>query len=68
MRAALHDEAGALRLRAWPNWTPDAAPAPAPRALDVEADYVELFDRGRGTALHLFEHVHGDSAATAARP
>lgn len=31
------------------------------RPLDVEADYVELFDRGRGTALHLFEHVHGDS-------
>ena len=30
-------------------------------ALDVEADYVELFDRGRSTALHLFEHVHGDS-------
>ena len=30
-------------------------------ALDVEADHVELFDRGRGTALHLFEHVHGDS-------
>lgn len=27
----------------------------------VESDYVELFDRGRGTALHLFEHVHGDS-------
>ncbi len=31
------------------------------RPFDVEADYVELFDRGRGTALHLFEHVHGDS-------
>jgi nitrate reductase delta subunit len=31
------------------------------RPLDVEADHVELFDRGRGTALHLFEHVHGDS-------
>jgi nitrate reductase delta subunit len=31
------------------------------RAFDVEATYVELFDRGRGTALHLFEHVHGDS-------
>jgi len=30
-------------------------------ALDVEAEYVELFDRGRRTALHLFEHVHGDS-------
>jgi len=29
--------------------------------LTVEAEYVELFDRGRGTALHLFEHVHGDS-------
>ena len=30
-------------------------------ALDVEAAYVELFDRGRSTSLHLFEHVHGDS-------
>ena len=30
-------------------------------AVEVEADYVELFDRGRSTALHLFEHVHGDS-------
>ena len=29
--------------------------------LQVESDYVELFDRGRSTALHLFEHVHGDS-------
>lgn len=29
--------------------------------LEAEADYVELFDRGRRTALHLFEHVHGDS-------
>ena len=30
-------------------------------SLDVEAAYVELFDRGRSTSLHLFEHVHGDS-------
>jgi nitrate reductase delta subunit len=30
-------------------------------AVDVEAEYVELFDRGQRTALHLFEHVHGDS-------
>ena len=30
-------------------------------SVEVEADYVELFDRGRATALHLFEHVHGDS-------
>ena len=27
----------------------------------VESEFVDLFDRGRGTALHLFEHVHGDS-------
>jgi nitrate reductase delta subunit len=27
----------------------------------VESRYVELFDRGRSTSLHLFEHVHGDS-------
>jgi len=30
-------------------------------ALDNEAEYVEVFDRGRATSLHLFEHVHGDS-------
>jgi len=29
--------------------------------LATEADYVELFDRGRATSLHLFEHVHGES-------
>jgi nitrate reductase delta subunit len=29
--------------------------------LVAEAAYVELFDRGRATSLHLFEHVHGDS-------
>jgi len=28
---------------------------------EVEAEYVQVFDRGRGTSLHLFEHVHGDS-------
>jgi nitrate reductase delta subunit len=30
-------------------------------ALANEAEYVEMFDRGRATSLHLFEHVHGDS-------
>jgi len=30
-------------------------------AIELEADYVQLFDRGRSTSLHLFEHVHGDS-------
>jgi len=29
--------------------------------LDVQERYVEVFDRGRATALHLFEHVHGES-------
>jgi len=29
--------------------------------MDVEARYVETFDRGRATSLHMFEHVHGDS-------
>ncbi len=29
--------------------------------LEAEAQYVETFDRGRSTSLHLFEHVHGDS-------
>ena len=29
--------------------------------LALEGSYVELFDRGRSTSLHLFEHVHGDS-------
>jgi nitrate reductase delta subunit len=29
--------------------------------LEIESTYVELFDRGRQTSLHLFEHVHGDS-------
>jgi nitrate reductase delta subunit len=30
-------------------------------ALSIEEAYVDLFDRGRATSLHLFEHVHGDS-------
>lgn len=31
--------------------------------IDLQERYVELFDRGRRTSLHLFEHVHGDSRA-----
>jgi nitrate reductase delta subunit len=30
-------------------------------ALVLEERYVQLFDRGRSTSLHLFEHVHGES-------
>ncbi|WP_298290759.1 nitrate reductase molybdenum cofactor assembly chaperone [Thiomonas sp.] len=29
--------------------------------LDLQAEYVDTFDRGRSTSLNLFEHVHGDS-------
>lgn len=29
--------------------------------IDAETRYVDTFDRGRATSLHLFEHVHGDS-------
>lgn len=30
-------------------------------AYHLEETYVGLFDRGRATSLHLFEHVHGES-------
>jgi nitrate reductase delta subunit len=60
LRQALHDDAalGEARLAEL-----DALLAQLARqsALDAEADYVQLFDSGRSTALHLFEHVHGDS-------
>ena len=26
-----------------------------------QENYVDIFDRGRATSLHLFEHVHGES-------
>ncbi len=29
--------------------------------LDVQAEYVETFDRGRSRSLYLYEHVHGES-------
>jgi nitrate reductase delta subunit len=29
--------------------------------LELEERYVGLFDRGRATSLHLFEHLHGES-------
>lgn len=60
MRAILHGERalGPARLAEL-----DALIAGIARqsAIDAEADYVQLFDSGRSTSLHLFEHVHGDS-------
>ncbi len=29
--------------------------------MDLQADFVDIFDRGRSTSLNLFEHIHGDS-------
>jgi nitrate reductase delta subunit len=29
--------------------------------IELQQEYVDTFDRGRACALHLFEHVHGDS-------
>ena len=60
MRAALHAERSvpASRLAEL-----DAlmATLESGNTLENEAEYVAMFDRGRATSLHLFEHVHGDS-------
>lgn len=60
LQTALHFERalGALRLTELDGLVTALA---RPRGLGAEAEYVETFDRGHGTALHLFEHVHGDS-------
>jgi nitrate reductase delta subunit len=60
LRQALHDERALPPQRlAELDALIDSLAHPEP--LDTEAAYVELFDRGRATSLHLFEHVHGDS-------
>ena len=60
LRDALHAERALTPLRlAELDALVEALARVAP--LDVEAEYVALFDRGRATSLHLFEHVHGDS-------
>ena len=60
LRAALHSEnaVGQPRLAELDALIESLSAADG---LDAEAAYVELFDRGRSTSLHLFEHVHGDS-------
>ena len=56
---ALDESPAAVRLRAELDRLMDSLRGAEPLA--AEAAYVELFDRGRATSLHLFEHVHGDS-------
>ena len=60
MRAALHEEK-ALPPQRLAELDALIDTLARKEALDIEAAYVELFDRGRATSLHLFEHVHGDS-------
>lgn len=60
MQAALQSEAALTPVRQTEIQALLNHLAKAP-ALEVESEFVELFDRGRRTALHLFEHVHGDS-------
>lgn len=60
LREALHREGGITpaRLTELDTLIEELSSTPP---LEVEADYVNLFDHGRATSLHLFEHVHGDS-------
>ncbi len=60
IRAVLHAE-GALGRERLAELDALVAQLQRQDPLDAEADYVQLFDSGRRTALHLFEHVHGDS-------
>jgi nitrate reductase molybdenum cofactor assembly chaperone len=60
MRQALHDEAAVQPARL-AELDALIASIASQSAIDAEADYVQLFDSGRRTSLHLFEHVHGDS-------
>lgn len=60
LRAALHDEA-ALSAERLADLDGLIACLTVAAELEAEAEYVALFDRGRATALHLFEHVHGQA-------
>jgi nitrate reductase delta subunit len=60
LAAALREE-GALEPGRLAELDALASRLAAADAIRTEAEYVELFDRGRRTSLHLFEHVHGDS-------
>ena len=60
VRAALHADSalGAMRKR---EIEALIAHLESGDTIANESDFVDLFDRGRATSLHLFEHVHGDS-------
>ena len=60
LKQALHDDAG-LRATRLAELDVLIGRLRRGRGFEAEAAYVDIFDRGRGTSLHLFEHVHGDS-------
>lgn len=60
LREALRDE-GALPRANLRRLEPLLARLETDDLLDAQATYSELFDRSRSLALHLFEHVHGES-------
>ncbi|MEF2070620.1 nitrate reductase molybdenum cofactor assembly chaperone [Consotaella aegiceratis] len=60
VRSALQEE-GTLARPALRRLEPLLLRIEADDVLDSQAAYSELFDRSRSLALHLFEHVHGES-------
>jgi nitrate reductase molybdenum cofactor assembly chaperone NarJ/NarW len=60
LRTALHQE-GALSAARLAELDALIARIGTPDAFTIQALYVDSFDRGRATSLHMFEHVHGDS-------
>ena len=60
LRQALHDE-GAVLPKRIAELESLMTVLERGNVIENEAEYVQIFDRGRATSLHLFEHVHGDS-------
>ena len=60
LRTALADEAGLPRQRL-AELDALLRQLQAMDPFEAESRFVDTFDRGRATSLHLFEHVHGDS-------
>ncbi|MBL4617633.1 MAG: nitrate reductase molybdenum cofactor assembly chaperone [Robiginitomaculum sp.] len=60
LTAVINDE-GLLKGRARKNLLKFMDEFAATDLMELQEQYVELFDRGRAHCLHLFEHVHGES-------
>lgn len=60
LTAVINDE-GLLKGRTRKNLLKFMEELAATDLMELQEQYVELFDRGRAHCLHLFEHVHGES-------